>query len=486
MKSLSFVPENASSLPVWQHFLAISEIPRPSGHEQQLKEHIIGFAESKGLEWKEDQTGNIVVRKPATAGREGCPVVTMQGHLDMVPQKGDDSDHDFLTDPITLVPLGDWLKADNTTLGADNGIGVAAALAVLDSDTIEHGPVEALFTIEEETTLAGAEGIDPAMIQGDILLNLDTEENDKLYVGCAGGMNVEVDHQYRTEPVPAGYQAVKLALSGLKGGHSGCDVHLQRGNSIKLMARVLKSLQKFDIRLNLFNGGSVDNAIPRSAGALIVLPEAQYEAFTAAFDAIVAELTLELNAVEPDFRFKLEEAEMPVTVMALAEQQLWLKALHACHNGVFRFSDHFDGVVETSNNLGVLRIENGQLLINCFARSLVDSAVKDLVENVAGVFEMTGAEVKRSGFFPGWKPEPKSAILDLMAEQYEKLNGDKPGVEVIHAALECGLLGAARPGMDMISFGPTIEFPHSPDEKIYIPSVESFWKLLVATLQALK
>ncbi len=486
MKSLSFVSETSSAKSVWEHFHAISQIPRPSGHEQQLKQHIIELAHTHGLLWKQDAAGNLVVCKQATPGRESSPSVTLQGHLDMVAEKNDDSTHDFLKDPIQFVLDGDWLKANGTTLGADNGIGVAAALAILTTKDIEHGPLEALFTIEEETTMAGAEGVDPEMLQGQVLLNLDTEEDDHLIVGCAGGINVEVRQSYTTETTPAGYQGIKLSLTGLKGGHSGCDIHLQRANAVQVMVRVLKRLQTSEMRISEVKGGTVDNAIPRRADALVVVPEAKFEEFTATFDKALNELQREFRSVEPDLTFKLETVTAPETLMALPEQKQWLNALHACHNGVKRFSDDFEGVVETSNNLGVLKLAEGSLSIDCFARSLVDSSTVDIANNIVGVFELAGADVKVRGFFPGWKPEPTSKIKDLMVAEYTRLNGEAPGVEVIHAALECGILGAARPGMDMISFGPTIKFPHSPDERILISSVDSFWNLLKATLQSLK
>ena len=486
MKSLSFISESSPAKTVWEHFHAISQVPRPSGHEQQLKQHIIAVAREHGLLWKEDATGNLVVCKQATPGREHSPSVTLQGHLDMVAEKNDDSAHDFLKDPIRFVQDGEWLKADGTTLGADNGIGVAAALAVLTSNDIEHGPLEALFTIEEETTMAGAEGVDPEMLQGQVLLNLDTEEHDHLYIGCAGGINVEVRHDYATETTPAGYQGIKLSLTGLKGGHSGCDIHLQRANAVQVMVRMLKRLQSSDMRISEMKGGTVDNAIPRSAEALVAVPETRFEAFSEIFDKVLNELQREFRSVESELTFKLEAVTASETVMALPEQKQWLHALHACHNGVKRFSDDFEGVVETSNNLGVLKLAEGALSIDCFARSLVDSSTVDLANNIAGVFELAGADVRIRGFFPGWKPEPESKIKDLMMAEYARLNGAEPGVEVIHAALECGILGAARPGMDMISFGPTIKFPHSPDERILISSVDSFWKLLTATLQALR
>jgi len=471
---------------VWGHFYSISQIPRGSGNEQAICRFLVEFAEQHQLKWRQDSFGNMVIYKAATEGAEHRSVTILQSHVDMVEEKTDDSSHDFSCDPIQWLSDGEWLKADSTTLGADNGIGVAAMLAVLENREINHGAIEALFTLEEETTMAGAMAVEGKFFEGRTLINLDSEDSRVLTVGCAGGINLDIRQTYQLEQLNSGYCSYTIKLSGLRGGHSGCDIHLQRGNAILLMARVLARLQSHGLRICHFVGGTVDNAIPRSAVAEIALPEENRTAFLSAFDSLIAEIKTELRSVDADMCFSLEQNTDIAPVINHNEQVNLLKVLHSCLNGVHRFSDDFKGVVETSSNLGVLKLENGQLYAECFVRSLIDSATQDSGEKIAAQFELAGAEVERRGFFPGWKPEPASALLDLLAEEYKLVNGDSPQVEVVHAALECGIIGAELGGADMVSIGPDIENPHSPDERINIASVDRFYQLLLNGLSNIK
>lgn len=470
---------------VWQHFYSISQIPRGSGNEQQICRFLIDFAEQHKLKWRQDSFGNMVIYKAATEGEEQRPVTILQSHVDMVEEKTDDSSHDFSCDPIQWLSDGEWLKADNTTLGADNGIGVAAMLAVLENNEISHGAIEALFTLEEETTMAGAMAVEGQFFKGKTLINLDSEDSRVLTVGCAGGVNLDISQTYQFEQVSGDYCSCAIKLSGLKGGHSGCDIHLQRGNAILLMARVLARLQSYGLRIVRFNGGTVDNAIPRSAEVEIALPTQNKAEFLSAFDSLISEIKTELRSVDAGLHFTLEPKAVVGAAINSSDQDKLLKTLHGCLNGVHRFSDDFKGVVETSSNLGVLKLENGQLYAECFVRSLVDSATQDSGEKIAGQFELAGAQVERRGFFPGWKPEPASKLLDLLAEEYKVVNGESAQVEVVHAALECGIIGAELGGADMVSIGPDIENPHSPDERIHIASVDRFYQLLLKGLASI-
>nr|MDT0252649.1 aminoacyl-histidine dipeptidase [Endozoicomonas sp.] len=449
---------NVDAASVWHHFRNIAGIPHPSGHEEALCQYIINVAGKKQLKWKQDKVGNLVVYKPGTAGYETSPVIILQSHLDMVPEKTRDSLHDFRVDGIQLKIDGEWLIATDTTLGADNGIGVAAMLAVLESSDVCHGPLEALFTVTEETTMAGAQGLDPSLLSGTVLLNLDTEEDGSLYIGCAGGVNIEVRHECAMEPAPHNdHQWFELQVSGLQGGHSGCDIHFQRANAIQVLARVLKTLHPFEFRLSHCQGGVLDNAIPREASAVIGLPADRIEKALQSIDNVDQLLKRELSAVEPDICLTFEPAVTPAHVFTASDQKQWLNALHSCHHGVKRYSDHFAGVVETSNNLGVLSMKDGLISVDCFTRSLVDSATVELADNISGLFSLTGVDVRQVGFFPGWKPNPNSDVLKRVSAVYQQLNGEEPEIKIIHAALECGILSAAKPGLDMISFGPQIE-----------------------------
>lgn len=469
---------------VWKNFYSLTQIPRPSNSEDLIQQFMLDFGNNLGLETFRDNTGNIIIRKPATPGMENRKGIVMQGHLDMVPQKNSDKVHDFVKDPIEAYIDGEWVTANGTTLGADNGMGVAAAMAVLESSTIKHGPIEALFTCDEETGMTGAFGLQAGILKGDILLNLDSEDEGELYVGCAGGTNANVMFKYLAEPAPQGMASFKLSLTGLKGGHSGLEIILQRGNSNKLMNRFLKfCVEKFDLRVADIQGGSLRNAIPRESFAIVCLPASKANDFTQAVANYEKLIRTELASVEPDLKFEVAATQMPATLIDKETMLRVMRAIHACPNGVMRMSDDMPSLVETSTNLASVKTSEGQLAIQCLLRSSVESSQMDLGEMIRDVFLLAGAEVDLSGSYPGWKPNMNSAILRTMQDTYMKLYGKVPEIKAIHAGLECGLLGGVYPNWDMISFGPTIRYPHSPDEKINIASVEKFWNYLVATIE---
>jgi len=469
---------------LWKYFYELTQIPRPSKHEEKVREFMVGFGRKLGLETIVDETGNVIIRKPATPGYENRQGVILQAHLDMVPQKNEDTQHDFIKDPLKPYVDGDWVKASGTTLGADNGIGVAAAIAVLESDSIEHGPIEGLFTIDEETGMTGAFGLKPGVIKGTILLNMDSEDEGELYIGCAGGTNANARFNYQEVTVPQGMSAWKVSVKGLKGGHSGLDIPLGRGNSNKILNRLLWASERlYGLRLASITGGSLRNAIPRESFALVVIPEKHKEAFlneVAHFTNIVKN---ELSSVEPDLTILAEPAAMPETVIDENTQHRLLDAVYACPNGVIRMSNDMENLVETSTNLAIVQSSNGVVKIQCLLRSSVDSAKTDLEQMIQSVFELAGAEIVFDGQYQGWKPNPASPILKTMLSVYEKTFGKVPEIRAIHAGLECGILGGVYPEWDMISFGPTIRFPHSPDEKVNIKTVEKFWDFLVETLK---
>lgn len=469
---------------VWKHFYNLTQIPRPSKFEQKCIEYMKNFGESLGLETIVDPVGNVIIRKPATPGMENRKGVILQAHLDMVPQKNSDKVHDFEKDPIETIIDGEWVRANGTTLGADNGMGVAAAMAILESKDIQHGMIEALFTIDEETGMTGAFGLQPGYLKGDILLNLDSEDEGELYIGCAGGTNANADFKYKETDVPQDYLAYKLSVTGLKGGHSGVDIHLGRGNANKIINRFLKNTSTlFNVRISKLNGGSLRNAIPREAFADIVLPSQyknEFENYLKEFESIVKK---ELSAVEPDLKIEAVSIDLPSKIMDEKDQMTFINAIYACPNGVIRMSNEMEGLVETSNNLAIVTIENGLATVLCLLRSSVDSAKLDLESQIESVFNLAGAEISFSGQYPGWKPNPQSPILQKMLEIYKNKFGKTPKIFAIHAGLECGLLGGVYPNWDMISFGPTIRFPHSPDEKVHIESVKKFWEFLIETLK---
>lgn len=469
---------------VWKHFYSLTQIPRPSKHEEKVREFLVNFGKSLGLETIQDEVGNVIIRKPATPGMENRKGVVLQGHMDMVPQKNNDTVHDFEKDPLKVYIDNGWVKARGTTLGADNGLGVAAAMAVLESKNIQHGPVEAFITTDEETGMTGAMGIKAGVLKGDILLNLDTEEEGEIYIGCAGGTNGNFSFRYKTAHLPTSVEAYKLIVTGLKGGHSGVDIHLERGNSIKVLTRVLwQGWKHFGLRFASIEGGSLRNAIPREASAWIVIPVEHKDAFAAVVAHLEKIIKKELSAVEPTMKIILSPAEKPAHLIDEITQGNVINALYACPNGVIRMSNEMPGLVETSINIGVLKTENNMIVGQTLLRSSVDTAKIDLQNMVDAIFTMAGAEITFNGQYPGWKPNPDSEILRLMKDLYIKMFGKEPLIKAIHAGLECGILGEPYPNWDMISVGPTIVSPHSPDEKTEIESVKKFWDYLLETLK---
>ncbi|MCK9255136.1 MAG: aminoacyl-histidine dipeptidase [Bacteroidales bacterium] len=469
---------------VWKHFYSLTQIPRPSKKETKVIEFMKNFGESLGLETIVDHIGNVIIKKPATPGMENRKGIIFQGHLDMVPQKNSDKTHDFEKDPIETLIDGDWVKANGTTLGADNGMGCAAAMAVLEAKDLVHGPIEALFTIDEETGMTGANELKPGFLKGDILMNLDSEDEGELYVGCAGGVDVNVYMKYPEIDMPQAFVAYKLSVTGLKGGHSGMDINIGRANSNKILFRFLThSIHFFDLKISEVNGGSLRNAIPRESFAIVAVPEneaSKFEKEVVEFEKIFKQ---EFSKSEPDMQMKLIKTDNPSKVMAQDEMQKICKAVYVCPHGVERMSDDMPGLVETSNNLAIVKCINGEFTVNCLVRSSVDSAKDGVMHKIGVLFDLIGAEVAFEGAYPGWKPNMDSPILKTMIKTYENLYNKTPEIKAIHAGLECGILGAVYPNWDMISFGPTIRYPHSPDEKILIPSVEKFWEYIVATLK---
>ncbi len=470
---------------VWANFYKLTLVPRPSNHEEKARAFMMDWAKEHHIDAQIDEVGNIIMSKPATPGMENRRGIILQGHLDMVPQKNEDTVHDFEKDPIQAYVDGEWVRAKGTTLGADNGMGVAAAMAVLTDTDIQHGPIEVLITATEETGMDGAIGLKPGILKGEILLNLDSEDEGELYVGCAGGMDSTIVFNYEEETVPAKSKAYRLAVKGLKGGHSGMDINLGRGNSNKLLFRFLKTYaQKLGIRVSSITGGSLRNAIPRESFAVIVVPEANDKALYAAIREAEQIYKAELEAKEPTLQIFAEETAMPAFVIDGTVQSRLANAILACPNGTVRMIDSMPGTVETSNNLAIVKSEKRKITVNTLMRSSVDSAKIALGQSVEAVFELAKADsIVLDGSYPGWKPNPDSAILKTMQEVYKGLYGKIPAVMAVHAGLECGILGAAYPHWDMISFGPTIRHPHSPDEKVEIASVAKFWEFLKATLK---
>ena len=470
---------------LWQLFEKICSIPHPSKHEQQISLWIQEWAKELGLSIKEDAVGNLFIKKPATAGMEDRKGIILQAHMDMVPQKNNDTEHDFLTDPIKpyIIESGDWVTAEGTTLGADNGVGLASALAVLASDDIPHGPLEVLVTIDEEAGMSGAFGLEAGWLDGDILINTDSEQEGEVYMGCAGGIDGQAGFELSFTDVPSDYQAFNLSISGLKGGHSGVDIHTGRANANKLLVRfLLDASNEFDISLTELNGGSLRNAIPREANASFVVPKANVAALKAALAQYLATIKTNLGSVEPDIDMLLISPEDFEQCWTKACQAAILRALNACPNGVIRMSDDIEGVVETSLNLGVINTRGKKLNALVLIRSLHDDGRLETQRTVQSVFELAGADIKFSGAYPGWKPDTNSAIMKTVSDTYQQLFNKVPAVMVIHAGLECGLFKTAYPELDMVSIGPTIKFPHSPDEKIEIATVEQYWQLLIAVL----
>lgn len=466
---------------IWKNFADLNAVPRPSKKEERVIAFMKKFGQDLGLETFEDAVGNVIIRKPATPGMEDRKMVVMQSHLDMVHQKNNDTDFDFDTQGIDMYVDGDWVKARGTTLGADNGLGVATIMAILESTSIAHPAIEALFTIDEETGMTGAMGLEGGILQGEILLNLDTEEDDEIGVGCAGGVDVTAHGSYQQEPAEgATYQ---ITLKGLQGGHSGMDIIKGLGNANKLMNRVLFALHNH-IRIAAIQGGSLRNAIPRESTAIVIIDKDNLEAVMAQFEAIKQSLVAEFHLLEPEMSLELAAAASTASsVMSTADQDRLLKAIQAAHNGVFRMSPAIDGLVETSNNIAKVVVKDGALSVECLTRSSVESSKSDLAQGLQSVFELAGYSVTLSGDYPGWAPNMDSPILKVLEALYVELHNEQPYVAACHAGLECGILGRNYPQMDMISFGPNIKGAHSPDERASISSTQKFWNYVLEILK---
>ncbi len=469
---------------VWRHFYALTRVPRPSKHEDKIQEFMLQFGEDLGLETFRDKPGNIIIRKPATPGMEDRRGIILQAHLDMVPQKNTSTRHDFEKDPIIPEIDGEWVKARGTTLGSDNGIGVASIMAVLAADNIPHGPIEALLTCDEETGMTGANELKPGVLQGEILLNLDSEDEGELYIGCAGGVDITASFATKEEEIPPFFVPYRISLTGLKGGHSGLDINLGRGNANKLMNELLKSAsEKTGARLAHIEGGNLRNAIPRESFATVVIPESAKEDFKMLVEAYEAEVKSKYKEADPGIMITAASTKMPLHVIDTDSQERLYAALDALPNGMISMLSDMPGVVETSTNLAIVKAEKGKIFLACLLRSAADDKKMALAEQMSGILKTAGAKVEISGAYPGWKPNVHSPILETMKKVYHDRFGKVPEVKVIHAGLECGILGSKYPHWDMISFGPTIRGPHSPDEKVHIGSVGLFWEYLLETLK---
>lgn len=474
--------------PVWNYFEDICQVPRPSKKEEKIIQFLLDFAQAHNLDAKKDEAGNVLISKPATSGMENVKTVILQSHIDMVCEKNKDTVHNFDTDPIKPYIDGEWVKAEGTTLGADDGIGMAAQMAILTAADIKHGPIECLFTVDEETGLTGAFALQPGFLTGTTLINLDSEDEGELFVGCAGGIDTTAIFNYTKETVPEGQFAIRINVSGLLGGHSGDDINKGRGNANKIVNRFLWLINnKYGIRLANFDGGNLRNAIAREAEAVFTVSAKDKEQVTAEFNVYRSDIENELKLTEPNLKMEFGSTEIPTAVMDEPTQNSLINALYACPHGVFAMSYRMPGMVETSTNLASVKfIENDQILITTSQRSDLESGKWDLAQMVESVFILAGADVTHGDGYPGWAPNPESEIMEVTRDAYKRLFNVDPIVRSIHAGLECGLFLEKYPGMDMISFGPTLRAVHSPDEKINIETVQKFWDLLVEVLKKVK
>ena len=476
--------KNLSPKPVWDYFYSLTQIPRPTGHMEAVTRFVESVGNALGLETLRDGVGNVLIRKPASPGRENHKTVTLQAHLDMVPQKNASVQHDFLTDPIDAYVEDGWVKARGTTLGADNGIGASLALAVLADDTLEHGPIEALFTIDEEQSMDGAFGLKPNFLQGDILLNCDSEKEGELFVGCAGGADLNISFQFKEDTyIPEGDVAVKITLSGLKGGHSGVDIHLGRANANKLMFRFLKeAVCDYGARLSAVEGGNMRNAIPREAWAIVTIPGDNVEALWELVSDYQEMYQVEYAGVESGIRFEAEMTELPTTYIPEEIQDDLINAIEGCQNGVISMLHDFPGTVESSSNLAIVKTSDELIEIKILVRSSSETRKEAVCSSLESIFSMAGAKVEIPDGYNGWQPNIHSPMLQVMKEVYQELFAVEPAVKVMHAGLECGIIQGAYPQMDMISIGPDLEYPHSPDERVRIESVANTWRYITAVL----
>ncbi|PHM29762.1 beta-Ala-His dipeptidase [Xenorhabdus budapestensis] len=475
-----------SPQPLWDIFAKICSIPHPSYHEEELATHIVEWAKNRNFHVERDEVGNILIRKPATKGMENRKTVVLQAHLDMVPQKNNDTQHNFTKDPIRPYIDGDWITAEGTTLGADNGIGMASALAVLADESVKHGPLEVLLTMTEEAGMDGAFGLQPGWLQADILINTDSEEEGEIYMGCAGGIDFVSTITLSRESLPANYQTLQLTLKGLKGGHSGGDIHLGLGNANKLLARFLATYtEELDLKLIHFQGGTLRNAIPREGSTIIAVPVEQCQKLHQLKNNYLETLKNEYAVAEANLTLLLDEIETSSPALTADCQSRFISMLNTMPNGVIRMSDVAKGVVETSLNVGVVNMEADKVEIICLIRSLIESGKAYVVGMLNSLAKLSGAETTASGGYPGWQPDANSPVMHLVRETYHQLFDNTPNIMVIHAGLECGLFKKPYPDMDMVSIGPTIRGAHSPDERVHIKSVGQYWQLLTAILKSI-
>ena len=469
---------------LWNKFADLNAVPRPSKKEERVIAFMKDFGENLGFETIEDEVGNVIIKKPATAGMENRKTIVMQSHLDMVHQKNATTEFDFDTQGIEMYVDGDWVRARGTTLGADNGLGVATIMAILESTDIPHPAIEALFTIDEETGMTGAMGLKGGLLSGEILLNLDTEEDDEIDIGCAGGIDVTASRSYNEEEVPEDAVAYKITVNGLNGGHSGMDIHKGLGNANKIMNRLLfDGFANFGLQIAEINGGSLRNAIPRESNATVIIAGMYDEAYVFDMQEIIGDINTEFKTMEPNLVIEIVKTDLPSKIMDLGVQEGLLRAIYAAHNGVYRMSPDMADLVETSNNIARVIVKDGEISVGCLTRSSVETSKMDLANALRSAFELMGCEVEFSGSYPGWTPNVVSPILDVLTDLYEKQNNEKPKVVACHAGLECGLLGTHYPDMDMISFGPTIHGAHSPDERASISSAQKYWKFVLEILK---
>ncbi|PQB07615.1 cytosol nonspecific dipeptidase [Polaribacter filamentus] len=469
---------------VWNHFADLNAVPRPSKKEERVIQFMVDFGKKLHLETFVDKVGNVIIKKPASSGMENRKTIVMQGHLDMVHQKNSDTIFDFDKEGIKMFVDGDWIKAEGTTLGADNGLGVAAIMAVLSSNEIVHPKIEALFTVDEETGMTGAMGLEGGVLEGEILLNLDTEEDDEIGIGCAGGVDVTATRTYLEEETPGNTTAFSIVVKGLNGGHSGMDIIKGLGNANKIMNRILfDGFANFGVRISEINGGSLRNAIPRESAATIVVDNISKEPFLFETNELINNIKEEFSTLETNLLIEIQEVTSPKMVMDLGVQEGFTKAIYAALNGVYRMSPDVQGLVETSNNIARIILKDGAIKVGCLARSSSETNKWDLANSLRSCFELAGFEVDLSGTYPGWLPNLNSEILKIVSTVYNDLFKENPKVAACHAGLECGILGQNYPEIDMVSFGPTIRGAHSPDERAQISSTQKFWKLLLEILK---
>ncbi len=481
------VLKNLNPQPLFSYFGQICQVPRPSKKEEKIRKFLLDFARENGLNSKTDSVGNVLISKPATPRKENSPTVVLQTHMDMVCEKNNDKIFDFENDAIEPVLVDGWVKAKGTTLGADCGIGIAAQMAVLTSSEIKHGPIECLITVDEETGLTGAFALKPGFMNGSVLLNLDSEDEGEIFIGCAGGMDTLATFTFKKESVPENFTARKVSVSGLLGGHSGDDIHKNRGNANKILIRYLwKAAGKINLRLADFNGGNLRNAIAREAFAIVLIPQSELEKVNTDLDKFSQEVYFEFERSEPGLKIKLEKIESPGFVMDKQTQENLLNALYACPHGVLEMSTRMEGMVETSSNLASVKfIDDNKIEVTTSQRSELETRKHFAAEMVESVFKLAGAKVVHTDGYPGWTPNPDSEVLKITVDSYKKLFGIEPIVRSIHAGLECGLFLEKYPNLDMVSFGPTIKGAHSPDERLDIETTEKFWKHLVDVLESI-